>query len=107
LVTKAKEGAITDEEVAWAADMLRQGGGGYNRYSLLEIIGSGSGTQYEDLVASFLESPSDDLLSCKALQVLCGDWGLREKYVEELRRVLAGVTGDKYLAAAQKFLDCR
>lgn len=94
LVRKAHTGTIAADEVAWAADMLRQGGGGYNRSGLLEIVGSGFGTQYEELVASFLECPSDPWLSRKALQVLCGDWHMSEKYVEELRRFLNGVPWD-------------
>jgi hypothetical protein len=95
LIGKALDGTITDDEVAWAADMLRQGGGGYNRYNLLEIIGEGSGTRYEALVASFLECPQEPMLSEKALQVLCGYWGLSEKYVEELRRFVVGVPWDE------------
>ena len=38
LVEKAQNGTITDEELAWAADMLRQGGGGPDRWDLLHII---------------------------------------------------------------------
>jgi hypothetical protein len=94
LVQKAQAGTITDEEVAWAADMLRQGGGGYNRYDLLEIIGSGFGTQYEALVASFLNWSEDSWMNRLALQILCNRWGLSAKYVEEIRRFMASAPRD-------------
>jgi hypothetical protein len=94
LVEKAKSGTITDEEVAWAAEMLRRAGDGDDRYGLLYVIGRGFGTQYEPLVASFLESPNDNMLSRLALQILCGYWDMSAKYVEEIRRFLAGVPWD-------------
>src|SRR3954453_6570321 len=94
LVERSHAFTITDEEVGWAADMLRQGDYGINRHGLLEIVGWSGGKQYEELGASYLECPSDYMLSRLALQILCGHWGLSAKYVEEIRRFLAGVPWD-------------
>jgi hypothetical protein len=94
MVKRAQAGTITEKEVGWAADMLRRGGGGHDRWDLLEIVGNSSPIHYEELVASFLECPQDPWASRIALQILCNRWGLAEKYVEVIRRFLAGVPWD-------------
>jgi len=94
MVKRAQAGTLTDNEVAWAADMLRQGGGGHDRWDLLEIVSNRYSDQYEELVASFLEYPPDPWASRIALQILCNRWGLADKYVETIRQFLAGIPWD-------------
>ncbi len=94
LVARAKEGRVAKAEIAEVARRLAAGAEGEDTYSLLYVVGRSFAVEHEGLVAGFLESRDEPTLARLAVQVLCTQWRLTERYVDQLQRFLDGVDWD-------------
>lgn len=95
LVQRSKENAVTPAELADVAALLAAGSGGEDTYQLLYVIARSGATQYEPLVASFLEHRDDPMIARLALQTLTRFWNLTDRYAADLKRFLSGVDWDE------------
>ncbi len=94
LLRHAKEGTISEKEIAAAAEELQKVSPEARRYTLLYIIGRSYAKSYRKLVESYLEYPEDPELSALALQILCGFWGDTPHYLDQVLRFIYGVDWD-------------
>jgi hypothetical protein len=114
LVTRAKEGLVTKAEIAEVARLLVDRADDEHTYSLLYVIGRTRATEYEELVAGFLDEEEHPSVAALALQVLCTFWNLTDRYAEQVRRFLEGVEWDFFgevrliaISAAGRYLAVR
>lgn len=94
LVYRAKEGRVTKAEVAEVARLLPVTKDGERAYKLLYVIARTSATEYERLVASYLDYEQNPMLARLALQTLCRFWNFTDRYVDQLERFLGDVEWD-------------
>lgn len=95
VVRRAKEGTVTEREIAAAARMLPDERGP-RAYAWLYVIARSSATQYEQLVASYLDHEEDPMPARLALQTLCTFWGFADRYVDQLERFPGDVEWDHF-----------
>ncbi|GGP49433.1 hypothetical protein [Saccharothrix coeruleofusca] len=84
---------MTQREVDAVARMLPDERG-QRAYDWLYVIARASATQYEQLVASYLDHEEDPMLARLALQTLCTFWGFADRYTDQLERFLGEVEWD-------------
>ncbi len=103
LVDKAYDGKIQANEIAYVIDRIQK----YNEhpegdlYFLLKIIGyagcfcrSSIIDEYKGLIEKFIIFPEGPMVSAKALEILCEDWGLTSKYISQIKSFMRGVEWD-------------
>jgi hypothetical protein len=94
LLDRAKYGHVSDAEIAWVTDALERRDPRYDLYRLIHIVGRvGTPGKHENLVAEFLDSPNDPMLSRISLITL-DNWGLFEKYRDVILAFCRGVDWD-------------
>lgn len=88
LVLRAKEGAVTVSEIEAVASALSSRGNVADTYRMVYILGRMGCYQYEDLLARFLNFPSEPQVAGLVISILCSQWGLAAKYRDELLQAL-------------------
>jgi hypothetical protein len=95
LLTKATKDKLSQSEIEFvASELAKRRNTSANTYILLHILGRAEAVKYENLVAQFLDSPSDPMLARIALIDLCDYWDLTPKYIDALRAFAKGVEWD-------------
>ncbi|MGH7966568.1 MAG: hypothetical protein ACRERD_32860, partial [Candidatus Binatia bacterium] len=95
LLDKAKAGQISKAEIARVAYVLQAGETNHDPYTLLHIIGRSGFVEYEKLVARYLQSESDPMLTRLALQILCSFWNKTPTYLDRVKEFVRGVEWDE------------
>jgi hypothetical protein len=94
LLAKAKVGLISPKEIAEVARELVGNSRESDPYTLIHILGVSGATEYEPLVARFLNASFDPMLARIALQVLCSHWGMASRYRDQVEKFVRGVEWD-------------
>lgn len=95
ILDRAKWGSLPPETIKQIARVLLSSSAPTDQeYTLLHILGRAGGREYEELIASFLNSPQNPMLARLALQALCGWLGLAAKYRNALLEFISWVPWD-------------
>lgn len=95
LLGKAKDGTLRAEELQFVQQVVRDGDRRDNLYTAIHILGISGNRESAELVEPYLRCPDDPMLSRISLEVLCGYWGLSDKYLADVREFMAGVAWDE------------
>ncbi|MFV2114224.1 hypothetical protein ACFHW0_18050 [Micromonospora sp. LOL_025] len=94
LLDRAKYGRVSKGEVEWVAQIIGNPSAHHDLYRLIHIIGrAGNARDHEELVAPFLDSPGDPMLS-RIASIVLDEWGLFGKYHDEYLAFCQGVDWD-------------
>jgi hypothetical protein len=94
LLDRAKFGHVSRDEITWVAEALRRRDRRYDLYRLIHIIGLvGAAKEHEEVVADFLSSPDDPMLS-RISVITLDNWGLFNKYYDVFLAFSQGVDWD-------------
>ena len=96
-VPQAEDG-LSEDELRWLLKEISQTPDSARRTRLLNILeyaGTSSLSSSRPVLESLLAGP-DPLAAKQALWILCWDWGLISKYIEQLRGFIRGVPWDPY-----------
>ncbi len=96
LVARAKEGAVSNDEIERIAVGLSGGTVPQDQtYQMVYVLGRTGSKAHEDLVASFIGCSDDTQVAALALSIICNHWGLAAKYRQQLIEALRGYSWDE------------
>lgn len=95
LLHRAKQGLLSEEEVAMVAGELRKPNPPADPYTLLHVLGRAGDARYRQLVEGYLGYEDDPMLARLSLQILCDFWGDTSRYLEEVQRYLKRASWDR------------
>jgi len=113
LLEEAKTGTLTDEEISYIVEKIKNHQKGIDvkedLYTLIYAIGIADciaipgktysparGTEYRDIIESFLNYPNDPSVASIALKSLCTYWRYTESYLDEIKYFIKGVDWDEH-----------
>jgi HEAT repeat protein len=91
---EAEAGTIDPRDLRAVAEHVGSASADEDRYTMLQIVGEAGDKQYRPLVERFLESPDDPMLARLALEILAHYWGDVDRYLDQVKRFLHGVSWD-------------
>ena len=97
LVKKAKHGTLSDQELDYVAQKIKENTtcNDDNLYKLIYILGRAEAKQYRKLIEDFLHYPTDPMISRLALQILCNFWDYTLDYLNEIKKFIDKVEWDQ------------
>lgn len=106
LYQRAKHEPVSKADLAAVAAELQTSRTETDRYKLIQTLGRAGASHYRELVSGFLNSPGDPMLARAAIEALCQDWHLTERYLSDLKAFIVGVEWDTDEEARQMALIC-
>jgi hypothetical protein len=95
LLERVKHGhRLSDIETQDVVAALSDAGRGFDRYTLLHVLGRADQTQLREVVERYLCCPEDPQLSQLSLTILCTWWNLTEDYLGRVLEFVGSVHWD-------------
>jgi hypothetical protein len=96
LLDEAKWGELSDKEITYLVQIIKDSKPGEDRYlyQAIHALGLGGAKQYRKLIEGFLYYPSNPMVSGIALKALCIYWNFIHDYLDELKQFVKGVEWD-------------
>ncbi len=95
IVARARDGKLSEREIALLIDSLERQSAGTATYTRLNALGWTMRPDLAHVVSPFLSSPDDSMLSRLALQILVSRWGLGLDFADVVIEFASGVEWDE------------